>query len=90
WTGSDESVKWKLDESISNKLSPVLDWFSDEENLAKKLELFASVHFLVDKKQMNRENSGELVAILAKYDKLFSESEVQTAVQELSQHGAFN
>ena len=88
----DESKKWKLDTSISDKLQPVLNWFSvgSKEELAKQLELFASVHFLVEKKQMNKTNTKELVATLEKYGKVFSESEVERAVKELLQHGALN
>lgn len=50
----DESKRWHLDESSANKLDrlrPLLAE-SDRRALSRKLELLASVHFLVDRGQV--------------------------------------
>ncbi len=91
-TGSDELKSWKLDDTISSKLESVRNWCDegDKELLAKKLELYASVHFLVDKKQMDQNDVDQLVSTLHEYGKNFQTSEVEEAVKELLQHGAIN
>lgn len=90
-TNSDESEKWQLDALITDKLELIQNWFSqtNKAELAKQLELYASVHFLIEKKQMSREIKG-IVAALHQYGKQFSEFEVEEAVKGLLQHGALN
>lgn len=93
-TGCDESKKWKLDESISGKLSSIRDLFQAEggnkELLANNLELFASVHFLIKRKNIDSNDTNKLVSTLAKYNKHFDHSQVKWATKELSGHGVLN
>ena len=90
--GLDESRKWKLDDSLAAKIESIRDWFSesDKKALAKQLEVFASVHFLVEKKGINYNNTSELVKTLSSLGKDFSEEEVTRAVRELRGHGVLN
>lgn len=88
----DESKKWKLDDSLARRLDNIQSWFSETEKkvLAKKLELFASVHFLVKRKNIGKDSTSELVQTLMSFGKEFSDSEVKGAVRELLQYGAIN
>jgi uncharacterized protein YwgA len=54
-------------------------------DLARRLELLASVHFLVARKQVNGHDPKEIWRRLRKFNKNFSEQEVKTALTQL--HG---
>ncbi|MFO8013439.1 MAG: hypothetical protein R6X20_09055 [Phycisphaerae bacterium] len=84
----DQSSSWKLDDCSRQRLQavrPLVGGGSGTE-LARWLELLASVHFLVDRKQAQR-SSRRIAERLNRLGKSFSENEVERAVQELSKHG---
>jgi len=85
----DESDKWKLDEpstNILNRIKPLFD-IDDKSQLAKKLELFASLHFLVVRKKMDRQDIQSLKHTLKDFGKDFEESEITGALKELQDYG---
>jgi hypothetical protein len=86
---SDESKGWHLDESTSAKLTRVraLVEGPGPEESAKRLELLASVHFLVTRKNMLASDVGSLAATLRNLGKDFDESEVASATEGLARHG---
>jgi len=88
-SGMDDSKRWKLDEASSQQLVGIRDIFLEPErdNLARKLELLASVHFLIDRKQASKTDTGRITAILRQYNKPFSEEDVQNAIGELIKYG---
>ena len=85
----DESKGWKLDDSSLQRLEEIRDIFreSDRYNLAKKLELLASVHFLIDRKQVSKVDTSRITATLERFNKDFSEEDVKEALQELKAYG---
>ena len=86
--GLDESEGWKLDDGSSQRLERIKDIFSEPERseLAKKLELLASVHFLIDRKQVAKVDISQITATLKRFNKDFSEREVEGALEELKLH----
>lgn len=90
--GEDESTGWKLDDQIAGKLREIgqLIPSGDTSAAARKLELLASVHFLVDRLQVANADPESIVKVLRRYDKDFSEREVETALEELRTHGLFS
>jgi uncharacterized protein YwgA len=84
-SGMDESKGWKLDESSSRRLEGIRAIFSepDRDKLARKLELLASVHFLVDRKQVSKTDISRITATLKRFNKDFSEQDVKGALEEL-------
>ena len=70
--GLDESKKWKLDDSLASKVDKIKNWFSARDNkvLAKQLELLASVHFLVTRKNIAREDTNTLAKTLTAFGKI--------------------
>jgi uncharacterized protein YwgA len=87
--GLDESKGWKLDESSLKRLERIRPIFLEPErdNLATKLELLASVHFLIDRKQASKVNAGRITVILKRFNKDFSEQDVRKALEELKAYG---
>jgi uncharacterized protein YwgA len=85
----DESEGWKLDGSSSQRLERIRAIFSEPERdkLAKKLELLASVHFLIDRKQASKADPGRITATLRQFNKRFSEEDVKNALGELVSYG---
>ena len=83
--GLDESEGWKLDDRSSQRLQEIQGIFTEpeRETLAKRLELLASVHFLIDRKQVSRVDTKRITATLERFNKDFSEEEVKNALQEL-------
>jgi uncharacterized protein YwgA len=84
----DESRGWKLDEQSSKRLEDMRGIF-DEPNrdaLARKLELLASVHFLVDRKQVTGVDKSQITETLKRFKKDFSEEDVKEALEELKSH----
>ena len=87
--GLDDSQGWKLDEKSSQRSVEIKDIFSelDRDKLATKLELLASVHFLIDRKQASKADTSRITATLKQYNKPFSEEDVQNAIGELTRYG---
>ena len=84
----DESKGWKLDETSCGRLEGLRSIFSNDnrEELARDLELLASVQFLVDRKQVARNDVRGITLILERYKKPFTETQVQEALEELTTH----
>ena len=87
--GSDESKGWQLDAGSVTKLGSVRALINGgvPEDLAKRCELLASVHFLVTRKGMPASDVSGLAAMLKRLGKDFDESEVATATEGLAEHG---
>lgn len=88
-TGEDESVGWKLDETSWQRLKEIKAIFTkpQREELAKKLELLASVHFLINRKQVPGANTKQIAETLKRFNKNFSEEDVKEALGELKTYG---
>ncbi|HUV65649.1 MAG TPA: hypothetical protein VMW24_17265 [Sedimentisphaerales bacterium] len=88
--GMDESKGWKLDDKSSQRLEEMRGLFAgaeaDRDELAKKLELLASVHFLIDRKQASKADASRITATLRLFDKPFSEKDVMNALGELTRY----
>lgn len=87
--GMDESEGWKLDDASSQRLENLRCIFAEpeREKLARKLELLASVHFLIDRKQVAKIDTRRISATLELYKKDFSEHDVRKALEELKAYG---
>ena len=89
--GLDESKGWALD-NVSQKLLGKLKNFiskTKKEGRSRKLELLASVHFLITRHQVPvnpMQQTEEITATLKKYNKDFSQQEVEKAVRELKEY----
>ena len=89
-SGLDESKGWKLDDISSQRLERIRSILTTEperDKLAKKLELLASVHFLINRRQVRQNDAREITATLERFNKNFSEEEVQNALRELIDYG---
>ena len=87
--GLDESKSWRLDDESSKQLEKMRDIFAEPKRseLARKLELWASVHFLVDRKQVSKVDTSQITATLERFNKDFSEEDVKGALGELKTYG---
>lgn len=88
--GLDESEGWKLDDTSSQRLEKIRRIFSgfDRDKLAKKLELLASVHFLIERKQVSKIDTSRIIATLKRFKKdYFREEDVKDAIEELRSYG---
>jgi len=87
--GPDESEGWRLDDESSRGLTEIRAIFAgaDRGELARKLELLASVHFLVDRKQVSGVDTSRITATLKRFNKDFSEEDVKQALGELIHYG---
>jgi len=85
----DESKGWKLDDRSSQRLEEIRSLFTglERDKLAKKLELLASVHFLIDRKQISRVDTKRITTTLERFNKDFREEEVKKALGELISYG---
>ena len=85
----DESKGWKLDDKSSQRLKRIRGIFAGlkGDKLAKKLELLASVHFLIERKQVSKVDTSRITATLKRFNKDFSEEDVQKALGELMTYG---
>ena len=83
--GMDESEGWKLDDGSSQRLEGIRGIFTepDRDKLAKKLELLASVHFLIERKQVSKIDTSRITATLKRFNKDFCEEEVKKTPREL-------
>lgn len=86
--GLDESKGWRLDDESSKRIERIQCLFGEKcsSKLARKLELLASVHFLVDRKQVSRVDTGQITATLRRFNKDFSEEDVEDALEELKSY----
>ncbi len=87
--GLDESEGWKLDDRSSQRLEGIRGIFTEPERdkLAKKLELLASVHFLIERKQVSKVDTNRITTTLKLFKKDFSEEDVKRALGELKTYG---
>ena len=84
-TGEDELQGWCLDKTFSKILSKLKSGiFSDQKDLANTLELLASVHFLVRRTGLSKDNVPTITETLQNYGKNFSSSKVGKALGELA------
>ena len=85
----DDSKRWTLDEASRGRLAKMRSMFAgkDRAGLARKLELLASVHYLIEQKQVRDQSARTITKKLHACDKLFTEAEVADALQELGDHG---
>jgi uncharacterized protein YwgA len=83
--GSDESEGWTLDHETLGRLKRVKSMIpaAATRTVARRLELLASVHFLVDHRQVPNADAAKLAAILRRYGKKYSQDEVAEALAEL-------
>ncbi len=86
--GTEDSAGWSLDAASAEKASGILDLVdcNDRSALAKKLELFASIHFLLDRKQVSGQSPDKITAVLRKFGKDFNADDVRGALGELRDH----
>lgn len=88
----EECGRWNLDEESSNRLGKLADLFSEigpEDDLADNLELLASVHFLVERKQVSKRNVEQIKIILERYEKDFTDDQIEEALGVLDKHDLF-
>jgi hypothetical protein len=87
--GIDETKNWALDAGSAAKLKRIRAMMAVEprEELAKKLELFASAHFLVDRRQVSGRDPRAIARTLRRFEKFFTEQEVAAALQEMASCG---
>jgi uncharacterized protein YwgA len=85
----DESKGWKLDERSLRRLEEIQSIFAEteREKLARKLELLASVHFLIDRKQVSKGDASRITATLERFKPDFNEEDVKKALEELQAYG---
>jgi uncharacterized protein YwgA len=86
---ADDSEGWKLDDESAERLKKLQNLIpkGDRSEARQKLELLASVHFLVSRRQVRQNDAGEITATLKRFNKDFSEEEVQKALRELKDYG---
>ncbi len=91
--GDDFANQWVLDETSKDRLASVADLLrsgadvSDRTGLARRLELLASVHFLIDQKQVRGREPRTIGGRLRKFGKSFTDEDVARALGELKAHG---
>jgi len=85
----DESNGWKLDGESEDRLKELRKLIPSggRTEVRRKLELLASVHFLVSRKQVRGSDAKEITATLKRFEKDFSEQEVENALRELIDNG---
>ena len=80
--------RWELDSEWRTKLDRFKTLIEPEDDeLARRLELWASVHFLVTRKQVKDRSAKAIAALLEKFGKDFEEEEVEGAVERLEEAG---
>ena len=90
----DDSKGWTLDEASSTRLDRIRGLLAAHHRtaaergaLARRLELLASVHYLVDRKQVSGREPAKVVAVLQRFGKDFGEAEVSRALGDLRDYG---
>lgn len=86
--GEDESKQWHLSLQSAKRIAPVkrLIGKTKQEELAKRLELLASVHFLVDEGQVSPDTHA-INKRLRLFGKDCTPEQVKAALRELRRHG---
>ncbi len=81
--------EWELDPDTRGKLSQLKESFTPPSDLsdAHWLELLASAHFLISRKQVPTQDAGKLASHLKKFDKHFTKAQVQIALGRLQSIG---
>lgn len=89
---NDPAKDWALDPSSKTRLQRIRKIVSgiDRERLARKLELLASVHFLIERGQVANRSPKEIKDTLERFGKQFKEKEVADAIGEMSEHGVIS
>jgi hypothetical protein len=87
--GADDAEGWNLDAASSQRVGDLRHLFDgvDAEELPMKLELLASVHFLLQTRAWQNMDAAQLRTVLVRNGKNFSEEQIQNAVEELTRHG---
>jgi hypothetical protein len=87
----DDSDTWTLDPQSQARLEKLktLIIAEDRQNMARHLELLASVHFLIVQKQVPGRDVTAITETLKRYEKHFSNQEVRQAINELDEYGLF-
>lgn len=85
---------WTLDERTAQRLDQLSGAVgverSEKEKLARRLELFASVHFLIARKQVTDQDPETIAEKLRAYGKQFDAADVKNAKLALQGFGAFS
>ena len=89
--GLDESPGWKLDDSSQQRLAKVRQLIGHipADELPARLELLASVGFLLPTRTAQGKTSRQLREILLRYGKTYSVEQIDNAIEELKQHGLY-
>ena len=89
--GAEDWKEWKLDPPSLSRLGRLREMFDaiPTEAQARRLELLASVHFLLNTRQGRDDDVRGLHQILVSNKKPFTESEVGEAIEELKRHDLF-
>lgn len=87
--GLDDARGWTLDQhsvSVLERLSGLVRT-ENRSQLARKLELLASIHFLITRKQVTRPNDDAQIAeVLHRFGKDFGQRDVEGGRRELCEH----
>ena len=84
-----DSEGWKLDNESQVRLKKLQNLIpkGNRPEVRNKLELLASVHFLINRRQVRQNDAREIAATLERFKKDFSEKEVKKALRELIDYG---
>ncbi|MCJ7778922.1 MAG: hypothetical protein MUP16_11495 [Sedimentisphaerales bacterium] len=83
----DDFKSWKLDADSLSTLKWLQKLVPERQKRRRKLELLASVHFLIERKQVQGRDVSQLSDILRRYNKDFSQDEIQQALEALDEYG---
>jgi hypothetical protein len=83
-----EPAGWKLDVPSLERLKPLFGG-NGRGILASRLELLASVLFLLRARRATAPKVAELREVLHKYGKTFSEDDIRRAIKDLTEHGLY-
>lgn len=83
--GTDDSKGSTLDSVSVERLNRLKGWFAEITPDPSRMELLASVHFLF--RLHPTQEKAALRETLCRYGKVYSEEQIQQALEELSAHG---
>ena len=88
--GEDESKAWKLDDRSMERLRRLAGAFvcADTRRMSRRLELLASVHFLVARGQVPKQDASAVAERLRRFGKRYDKEDVRKAIEALTKHGA--
>ncbi len=87
--GSDDCDDWELDERSRSRLAKLKDLFIEDEDrdvVARRLELLASVHFVVDHGRASEQDRDSIAETLKRFGKDFTPDEIGEALGKLREH----